>query len=143
MANARQCLTPDTWQRMADSSFSSCSLSPLCLSAVSETSRLSPALSIGTVAQRQYVERNIRNNYPYMHQYMTKFNQEGSRGCLGQLEKQGKGWLFFCSAGLPVHAPLQIMTVCLGAYLLLVCTSSRAGGQEAPAEGCFFLFLLI
>lgn len=57
MANACQCLTPDTWQRMADSSFSSCSLS-LCLSAVSETSRLFPALSIWHGAQRQYGEKH-------------------------------------------------------------------------------------
>ncbi|XP_062036024.1 glutamate receptor ionotropic, NMDA 2A [Lepus europaeus] len=48
----------------------------------------SPAFRFGTVPNGS-TERNIRNNYPYMHQYMTKFNQKGVEDALVSL-KTGK-----------------------------------------------------
>ncbi|XP_060028368.1 glutamate receptor ionotropic, NMDA 2A isoform X2 [Erinaceus europaeus] len=48
----------------------------------------SPPFRFGTVPNGS-TERNIRNNYPYMHQYMTKFNQKGVEDALVSL-KSGK-----------------------------------------------------
>ncbi|XP_007937917.1 glutamate receptor ionotropic, NMDA 2A [Orycteropus afer afer] len=48
----------------------------------------SPPFRFGTVPNGS-TERNIRNNYPYMHQYMTKFNQKGVEDALVSL-KTGK-----------------------------------------------------
>ncbi|ERE68274.1 glutamate [NMDA] receptor subunit epsilon-1 [Cricetulus griseus] len=48
----------------------------------------SPPFRFGTVPNGS-TERNIRNNYPYMHQYMTKFNQRGVEDALVSL-KTGK-----------------------------------------------------
>uniref|UniRef100_UPI00320C01F2 Glutamate receptor ionotropic, NMDA 2A,Enhanced green fluorescent protein n=1 Tax=Rattus norvegicus TaxID=10116 RepID=UPI00320C01F2 len=48
----------------------------------------SPPFRFGTVPNGS-TERNIRNNYPYMHQYMTRFNQRGVEDALVSL-KTGK-----------------------------------------------------
>ncbi|KAL6060208.1 hypothetical protein STEG23_004097, partial [Scotinomys teguina] len=52
----------------------------------------SPPFRFGTVPNGS-TERNIRNNYPYMHQYMTKFNQRGVEDALVSLKTGlGMGW---------------------------------------------------
>uniref|UniRef100_A0A5F9CR76 Glutamate ionotropic receptor NMDA type subunit 2A n=1 Tax=Oryctolagus cuniculus TaxID=9986 RepID=A0A5F9CR76_RABIT len=56
----------------------------------------SPPFRFGTVPNGS-TERNIRNNYPYMHQYMTKFNQKGVEDALVSLKTGGADGLQGCS----------------------------------------------
>uniref|UniRef100_A0A667I867 Glutamate receptor ionotropic, NMDA 2A n=2 Tax=Lynx canadensis TaxID=61383 RepID=A0A667I867_LYNCA len=48
---------------------------------VRDLTTIPPPFRFGTVPNGS-TERNIRNNYPYMHQYMTKFNQKGVEDAL-------------------------------------------------------------
>lgn len=137
MANACQCLTPDTWQ-MADSSFSSCSLSVSLQ--FQRPHDYSPPFDLARCPTAVRRETSGTTTSTCTSTWPSLIRR--SRGCLGQLENRVRmAFLLLCRPAPSTRlTDNDCVPWCLSASVLYFL---KSWGQGSPCWGLLFLFLLI